>query len=246
MSEINKSSGPVPFEHDIHATGRYAYTGHGAKPSALLANERQTQLVVQGLSVLDGRTLIDVGCGDGTYTWEIAEELSLTVTGIDPAGSAIEVAKKLRSERGSEISVNFIFGDLESTVLPAGNRFDISLVRGVLHHVQDPALLITQLAQCSDSLVVIEPNGVNPFLKLIEIFSPYHRQHMEKSFTPWQLRSWLETAGWTVKVHRCGGIVPFFFPTGLAFLLRAVEPAFENFPGLRWLVCGSQLIVAVR
>lgn len=241
-----KASGSHPFESDVNSIGRYVYTGDGASTSASFANARQSQLVADGVLALNGSTLLDVGCGDGTYTWELAEHFPLAVTGIDPASNAIEVAKKLRSRSDSAVSIDFIAGDLESTVLASGRRFDIAVVRGVLHHVGDPASLIRQLAQCSESVVIIEPNGLNPILKLIERVSPYHRKHMERSFAPWRVRTWLESAGWTIKVHRVGGIVPFFFPERLAILLRAVEPAFENIPGFRWLVCGSQMIVAVR
>ena len=56
---------------------------------------------------------------------------------------------------------------LRAETFPEG-KFDLIILRGVLHHVLDPAEAIRQCAARTNALLIIEPNGNNPILKLIE------------------------------------------------------------------------------
>ena len=212
-------AGPEPFERDVELNEGYRYTTN-APLSSRLANERLTDATLELVS-LAGRTLIDVGCGDGTYTSELARRGSpAEVVGIDPSPGAVEVAARrypdLRFEVGDA-------GWLESTA----ERFDVAVARGVLHHADDPARLVRAIARVAHTVVVIEPNGWNPVLKLIERASSYHRAHGERSWRSSVIDGWLREAGFVPARRLYAGLVPFFCPDAAARLLKTLEPLVE-------------------
>jgi SAM-dependent methyltransferase len=213
-------AGPEPFDRDVELNEGYRYTTN-APLSSRLANERLTDLTLE-LVPLAGRTLIDVGCGDGTYTAELARRgAPAHVVGVDPAPGAIEVASRNHPD------VRFEVGDaawLEAT----DERFDVAVARGVLHHADDPARLLRAAARVAPRIVVIEPNGWNPVLKVIERVSSYHRAHGERSWRSSVIDGWLRDAGYVPDERAYAGLVPFFCPAPAARVLKAVEPIVES------------------
>lgn len=232
------------FNEDVRKTGSYAYTS--ARFSARLVNARFSQCIAESYDFA-GRTILDLGCGDGTYTLEFPSLGVKEVVGIDPAGVAIEAAKEKACKLGFDTTVKFEVGNiyaLESYL--AGNRFDCIVLRGVLHHLPDPARAITDLAAFSGTMVVLEPNGNNPILKLLERYSSYHRAHEERSFTPGTICSWLKKAGFRVHSKKMFNLVPMFCPDSMARVLSVVSPIVERLPLLRDVACGQTIIVARR
>jgi hypothetical protein len=62
--------GHEPFNEDIDANDRYIYTGETARKSAIVANALQSKMVHQQIESLSCNSLLDIECGDGTYTHE--------------------------------------------------------------------------------------------------------------------------------------------------------------------------------
>jgi SAM-dependent methyltransferase len=229
------ASGTSAFDRDVDANAGYRYTTN-APLSSRLANERLTEATLELVS-LTGRSLVDVGCGDGTYTAELRRRgAPARVVGIDPASRAIELAARFHPD------VQFSVGDagwLEQTP----ERFDVAVARGVLHHADDPARLVRAMARVAREVVVLEPNGLNPVLKGIERFSRYHREHGERSFRPRLVDRWLSEANLSVDARAYVGLVPFFCPAPAARVLKAVEPALES---TRWLARSLLAVYAVH
>jgi len=138
--------------------------------SSALANRRLTDAA---MSVADfrGRRVIDVGCGDGTYTTELVTRAGATeVTGVDPAGNAIRAAQA----RSNGLPVTF--AEASAYALPYdADSFELAQLRGVLHHVERPRDALEEALRVAPRVVVIEPNGYNLGLKVLERFSRYHR-----------------------------------------------------------------------
>jgi SAM-dependent methyltransferase len=212
-------AGPEPFDRDVELNEGYRYTTN-APLSSRLANDRLTDATLE-LVALEGRTLIDVGCGDGTYTADLARRgRPAGVVGIDPSPRAVEIAARRHP------GLRFEVGDaawLEET----GERYDVAVARGVLHHADDPARLVRAIGRVADTVVVIEPNGWNPVLKVIERVSAYHRAHGERSWRSSVIDRWLHEAGFVPAKRMYAGLVPFFFPSAPARILKALEPLVE-------------------
>ncbi len=80
------------------------------------------------------RTALDVGCGDGLLTFDLAER-GLRATGVDPHAATIERA---RSDPRANRDTQFIVGDLFTTPFELGS-FDVVASVAMLHHVDAEA-----------------------------------------------------------------------------------------------------------
>lgn len=239
------SNGSVDqFNEDVRLLGSYGYTT--GRVSSRLANARISRSVVNAHDFA-GKRVLDLGCGDGTYTLELAAQGPAVVVGLDPAAAAVQSAQAKARSLGLADRVQFEMGDVYALgALLADARFDTIVMRGVLHHLPDPARAIAQLAPFRGTLILLEPNGNNPVLKILERFSRYHVEHEERSFSPGRIRGWLRLAGFTVRSTRVVNVVPMFCPDSMARVLNTLSPTVERIPGLRDLACGQTVIVSHR
>lgn len=217
---------PNAFDLDVAENAGYRYTTN-APLSSQMAYQRLTEVTL-AVSSLKGKRVIDVGCGDGTSTAQMLEVgRPAELLGFDVAAEGIRIA----SERFGELpGLEFKVGSIFDTAEIAGGRWDLAVVRGVLHHVDDASGALREVGRVADEIVVIEPNGYNPVLKVIEKVSRYHREHEEKSYPPRSLRRWVREAGYRVSETTYAGQVPFFCPDPLARVLKRVEPLAERSP----------------
>src|SRR6476646_4722073 len=82
------------FNQDVVEGAGYVYTTN-QQYSSQVANLRLTQATL-ALIPPDVRSILDVGCGDGTYTQEIKARFpNAEVTGFDPAEAAVRRAEQL-------------------------------------------------------------------------------------------------------------------------------------------------------
>lgn len=228
------------FNHDVEVNEGYLYTTQ-ARLSSILANRRLTEAAL-GIVDWHGKRVIDIGCGDGTYTIELFDAAHpIEIVGIDPAHEAISLAKRKAGTRAIS------FQTLSAYTLPyAGDRFNIAQLRGVLHHVDRPYELLREAMRVARLVVVIEPNGYNPILKLIERFSNYHIEHQEKSYSPAMLNQWVSRSGGVIRAWGYAGLVPMFCPDSVAKGLKHIESAFERIPIINALTCAVYFFVAER
>jgi len=225
------------FNQDVSESGGYAYTG-SERYSSRVANGRLSETVTQ-MVCIKGKTLIDIGCGDGTYTLELMPLQPKAILGVDAAENAIQAARRKAGELSRGAGDPIIdFSVLDVYKLSQLSRtFDVAVVRGLLHHLYDPEAAIRSIAGIAKEIVVIEPNGYNPILKVIERFSAYHVAHEEKSYAPHRLEAWFLASGAHVEKGFYAGFVPMFCPEGMARVLKKLEPWVERTPGLRALGC---------
>jgi 2-polyprenyl-3-methyl-5-hydroxy-6-metoxy-1,4-benzoquinol methylase len=224
------------FSRDIEELGGYAYTGE--KLSGKLSNARVTKAVLEMARIRDKR-VIDVGCGDGTYTMELLEAGAREVLGVDASQAAIEKAR----EKASGIA-NIRFEACDIYRMEAEPVYDLAVVRGILHHLYDAERAVERIMRIAREIVVVEPNGYNPILKVIEKVSPYHIHHEEKSYAPHRLAGWFKRNGGVVESSGYIGLVPFFCPDILSRVLKIMEPAFERAPLINRLFC-AQFVMRV-
>ncbi len=238
MSDVGP--GVDPFERDVVTTGGYRYTTE-APLSSRLANQRITEASLASAD-WSGRRVLDLGCGDGTYTAELLRlGRPASIHGVDPARSAVTAAQA----RAADPRMTFAVGS--ATALPhADDEFDVTYLRGVLHHMDRPADALAEALRVSPLIVVVEPNGYNAGLKVLERVSRYHREHGEQSFAPRRLDRWVERVGGMVVSRRFIGFVPMFAPDQLARAAKVIEPGLERRRGLRQAMCAQYVFAAAR
>ena len=235
----NNSSGAFPFEEDAKTNDGYVYTTH-AGYSCAVANQHLTEVSMKWLETLpECRSVADLGCGDGAYTALLSQKMPhILFQGGDPAPSAVVIAQKNHPE------VSFFVCDLLHKKSLTTHSSDAVILRGVIHHVSDAQEALRNAVQCGNNLLLIEPNGWNFLVKIIEKTSKYHRLHGEKSYTSSRLRNWITQAGGTVVREYYVGLVPFFCPKWAARLLQKVQPFIEK-SFLAPLLCG-QVVLEIR
>lgn len=227
-----------PFSADIAANAGYLYTTN-ATLSSRLANRRLTEA---SLAVGDfaGRRVIDIGCGDGTFTLDLFDATGATgMSGLDPAESAVRVAHGKVGDR----PITFVVGSAFDLPYRSGS-FDVAYLRGVLHHMTRPVDALREALRVAKMVVVVEPNGYNPVLKVLERCSTYHVEHGEKSYPPRGLDRWVRELGATVERREFAGLVPMFCPDWLARVTKRLEPLVERLPLVRNVGCAVYVFSA--
>lgn len=220
------------FNEDIATHNGYIYTTN-KKLSSMLANRRISEAVRQ-LTDLKEKNVIDVGCGDGTYTLELAGMGPDHVLGVDAAEEAINCARK-KAKGISNVSFEVV--DILN-IQPPEKRYDVAIIRGTLHHLHDVEGAIAKICLLAKEIIVVEQNGYNPVLKILETVSTYHIEHKEKSFRPGRLDRWFVKNGGIIIQSFYVGLVPFFCPDVITKLCNFLEPIVEKTPLLRNFVCG--------
>lgn len=229
-----------PFNNDAAQNSGYIYSTN-ASLSSQLANQRLTDLTLEALS-LNGKSVLDIGCGDGVYSRAIAQ-LGQPRTLI--AGDVAEQAVRLAQRNSTEHNICYIINSAYE--LPfAEKSFEIATLRGVLHHLDQPQKALAEALRVAQTVWVIEPNGYNLGLKVLEKVSDYHIAHREKSYAPHQLDSWITQLGGKITSRKWAGFVPMFCPDGLARLMKTLEPVIEHTPLLNRIASAVYVFTAVR
>jgi SAM-dependent methyltransferase len=227
------------FNKDVLENQGFIYTTN-LKFSSIVSNKRISDEVK--LKIAPGtKTIFDAGCGDGTYTQEIKNNFpDAHVLAADPSNEGIRIAQ------GKYQGIDFFILDLENN--KAFDRFqniiDVTVIRGVLHHMNNPVNGIQNISRITKKIIIVEPNGNNPILKVIEKTSKYHIEHEEQSFSTKTLKKWCLDNGFeNIKVTYIG-LVPFFFPTLFAKIIYFFQPLVEKLPIINKYFCAQIVLTA--
>ena len=138
------------------------------KHGGLSVREYAQLFRLTGLADLDrGLRVIDLGCGDGLMSCEIAKLGFRDVTGVDVSSGCIAGARRRAQAEGMDI--DFRVDDIVDLTWAASASYDVAIVSGVLHHFP------TFRAKCSVVTEVrrilrrrglfagLEPNRWNPY-----------------------------------------------------------------------------------
>jgi 2-polyprenyl-3-methyl-5-hydroxy-6-metoxy-1,4-benzoquinol methylase len=133
--------------------------------------------LVRQLLDLDGKRIMDFGCGMGGMTLWYASNWDCEVFGVDIDGHHIEVANKIKAKHGVE---NVQFMKRDAIKNPLSGKFDYIFLNDVVEHIALPILepIFQQLEQA------LSPKG-RIFISYPPWKSPYasHLNHVIK--IPW-------------------------------------------------------------
>jgi SAM-dependent methyltransferase len=91
-----------------------------------------------------GQRLLDVGCGPGTITLDLAARVAPgSVIGIDPEGQVIAQAEGLRHQRAAA-NVSFAMGNVYDLDFDDAS-FDVVHAHQVMHHLRDPVAALIEM-----------------------------------------------------------------------------------------------------
>jgi tRNA (mo5U34)-methyltransferase len=182
---------------ELHPWRKGPYDIHGIQIETEWRSDLKWQRVEKHIQPLAGRTVLDVGCGNGYHVWRIAGAGARRVIGIDP--TLLSVAQFL--------AVRHFAGDFPVHVLPVGiddvppnlRVFDTVLSMGVLYHRRSPLDHLLELKGClrSGSELVLETLVIEGGAG--EVLVPEDRYAQMRNV--WFIPSCLELERWLL---RCG------------------------------------------
>jgi SAM-dependent methyltransferase len=169
-------------------------------------------LVPQGLRA------IDLGCGDGALTMEIAR-FADSVVGVDSNAALLARARAVAARRGVT-NVEFVEGDVERLRAKDGT-FDLAVMSQTLHCLEDPSKSLAEAAR------VLAPGARLLVLDLLPHTHEWVRdkpRHRHLGFAPEVLTQSMRDAGFAgVEVERVAARPREQFRVVLAIGMRAVK-----------------------
>lgn len=100
---------------------------------------------------LQGKEILEIGCGNGRLTFEIAK-IAKSITGLDIDENRIETARERREEN---YNINFIVGSGDSLGNMEGDSFDVVFYSLSFHHVP----INSHLKSLQEAKRVVRKNG---------------------------------------------------------------------------------------
>lgn len=141
-------------EH-AHAHGQVSGYTHGHGEAALASHAARTAENSCGYllpHLAAGMEVLDVGCGPGTITLDLAALVAPgRVVGLDGAQAALDAARAEAGRRGDR-TTEFVLGDAGDLPFP-DDSFDIVHAHQVLHHLPDPVAALREMTR------VLRPGG---------------------------------------------------------------------------------------
>ena len=101
--------------------------------------------VLEKCRPLDGRSVLDVGCGSGTYAIRLASLGARRVVGIDLAPGMIDLARMRAADNG--VSDRCEFHSVDFLAYQPSETFDFVVAMGVMDYVADAAPFAARVLQ---------------------------------------------------------------------------------------------------
>lgn len=124
------------------------------------------------LSMVNGRSILDVGAAEGAISIRCAQMGARAVYGIEIVPEFVEQARKdafnvspRSGVAGFPVRCTFVQGDANTWAPDAGEQYDIVLMLAILQKLRDPSAACKRIARCARELVVIRlPPGNAPVI----------------------------------------------------------------------------------
>jgi 2-polyprenyl-3-methyl-5-hydroxy-6-metoxy-1,4-benzoquinol methylase len=104
---------------------------------------------LEGCNPIEGRTVLDVGCGPGHYSITLAQRGAGRVIGIDFAEGMLKLASQHAAQAGVSDRCDFRVADFATFTAP--ERFDYVIVMGFMDYMADPRGVIEKVVSLTKS-----------------------------------------------------------------------------------------------
>lgn len=103
------------------------------------------QKTLAGCQPVEGRSVIDIGCGPGHYSIALARAGAAQVLGLDFAPGMLTIARDSAQAHGVAQRCTFALGDF--LTYPISQRFDYAVVMGFMDYVREPQRVIDRVVE---------------------------------------------------------------------------------------------------
>ncbi len=141
------------------------------------------------LGDLQGKRLLEIGCGDGTATLRFAQR-GAHVIALDISGEMVELTRRKAAQAGLAASVESLHVGGENFELPPSS-VDIVYGHSVMHHLNlDVATpRIAAVLRPGGVAAFLEPLAYNPLVNFFRVLTPQRRTATERPLTFSQLQN---------------------------------------------------------
>jgi 2-polyprenyl-3-methyl-5-hydroxy-6-metoxy-1,4-benzoquinol methylase len=98
---------------------------------------------IEGCMPIEGKSVVDVGCGPGHYSVRLASRGAASVLGLDFAEGMVRLAQKNATSNGVTDRCEFLCGDFSQYSF--GRQFDYSIAMGFMDYIERPAVIIDKI-----------------------------------------------------------------------------------------------------
>lgn len=95
-----------------------------------------------------GKAILDIGCGSGVYSIELARRGARRVLGLDFSEPMLEIARRSAREASVGTAVDFQRGEFLAHDFGA-EQFDVAIAMGVFDYLEEAQPFLTKMAQLS-------------------------------------------------------------------------------------------------
>jgi ubiquinone/menaquinone biosynthesis C-methylase UbiE len=184
---------------------------HGHHESVLRSHRWRTAENSAGYllpHLTEGMRLLDVGCGPGTITMDLAQRVGPAgrVTALERTDGALDLARD-EAARSGTVNVDCVVGDAEGLDLP-DDEFDVVHAHQVLQHLDDPVQALREMRRVCrpGGLVAVRDSDYAGFAwfpllpeldRWMEIYQQVARRNDAEPNAGRRLLSWATMAGFT-------------------------------------------------
>ncbi|NOY22050.1 MAG: methyltransferase domain-containing protein [Acidobacteria bacterium] len=105
------------------------------------------QFTMKHAMPIEGRTFLDVGCGTGRYSLELARKGASKVIGIDISERMIEICRERAQKENLDSCCQFLQTDLLE--YQPDEKFDICIGIGLFDYIRNPLPVLTKMRELS-------------------------------------------------------------------------------------------------
>ncbi len=102
---------------------------------------------------VEGKAVLDLGCGHGAMSFDLARKGAARVHGVDMNGELIEFAHRAQEQRFPDTAGKVTFGTTEVAALEPDAQFDLVVSKDTFEHISDVE------AVCRDLHRLLRPGG---------------------------------------------------------------------------------------
>jgi ubiquinone/menaquinone biosynthesis C-methylase UbiE len=232
------------IEHGKFIAKRGEDIWNWSSPAGKVRWARRVQLFDELLGN-DGKRVLEIGCGTGLFTKEIAKTDNVIIA-IDISNDLLEQAKSAVPND----NVEFMIQNAYQTTFQ-DDEFDYVVGSSVLHHLDVEAALLEfhRILKPGGKIMFTEPNMMNPQIA-IQKNIPYLKKKLgdspdETAFFRWSLKKKMKKVGFgSIRITPFDFLHPFI-PGWAILILNTPLMALEKFPIVKE-ISGSLIIEAKK